>query len=792
MSLKECQHCGTRYEPAPSKPEGFCCNGCAQVYNLIQSEGFTQYYELRNQPIPPAGAIPLQPRSFRWLEEKQIAAESAQAKGSLSTAGFHLQGISCLACVWLIEQLFQRHPGAVRAIANPQRAHLQLQWKTGQCDLAAFARELQSHGYLLNPPDFRQGSSRSRELTGRLALSGAFALNGMLFTLPRYLGMATDFSLAGLFSLLTILFATLSLVVGGSYFISRAWQSTRKGLLHMDLPISIGVLIAYIGSLIGWMAGHEEALYFDFVCVFTFLMLVGRWLQERAIEHNQNQVNRNDTRPSTIIRLTPEGPEEVPVESIQVGDEVEVPPGELCPVSGTLTGNQAAFTLEWINGESDPRFYNQGMSIPGGARSISQSPVHLIVSEKWSKSLLAELTETRETDPQSQTRSRILPIYILLVIGFAVTGWSFWALAMTDFSTAWQVALSILVISCPCAIGLALPLANELATGILRRRGIFVKDDATYRYLSQVQTILFDKTGTLTMEIPALENPETLDQIGEPDRSALRWMVDSSLHPLSRSIREHLARNNPRPAPSTDPVEVEEHVGSGLTLRCGSNQWTLGKADWNASPADFRSLKSDANKHDVVFSRNGKALAHLRFRDDLRDHAQETIEKLKKNFAIRILSGDRPEKVRQLCIALGLPESDGTGAMSPQDKAAQVARLPARSTLFIGDGANDSLAFDQALIRGTPVVDRGVLGTKADFFILSRGLNCLLDLFRIGRLRARATQTVFSFAVCYNLIAIAVCLGGHMNPLLAAILMPSSSLVTLAIVGAFFKAPLRG
>ena len=193
-------------------------------------------------------------QSFEWLRDKQAELEADAQAGVVLKASFHLQGISCVGCVWLIEKLFLRHDGAVRATAESQRGELRLHWIAGKLSLAEVANELQRHGYLLSP-ESTVAQSASRELLTRLALCGAFALNSMLFTLPRYLGLEDDFPLANLFSLLTLLFSTLSLVTGGSYFMTRAVRALRRGVMHIDLPIALGLLFAYLGSLIGWFLG---------------------------------------------------------------------------------------------------------------------------------------------------------------------------------------------------------------------------------------------------------------------------------------------------------------------------------------------------------------------------------------------------------------------------------------------------------------------------------------------------------------------------------------------------------
>lgn len=779
-----CRHCGTPYAAGPHLPEGYCCHGCAYVHQLIQEEGLERYYDLKDQAIQPVGSVPLQPQTFAWLKEKQAALVAAHPDARVLKATFHLQGISCVGCVWLVEKLFRRHPGALRAAADPQRGELRLQWVPGELDLAQFATELQRHGYLLSP---EQASSRdlSRELLGRLALCGAFALNAMLFTLPRYLGMERDFALANLFSLLTLLFATLSYVVGGSYFLVRAVRALRVRVLHLDLPIALGLSLAYAGSIAGWALQEERFLYFDFVSIFSFLMLVGRWLQERAVVRNRNQLTAQQAEPQAVTRLTPLGPERIPLEGVEIGDEIEIGPGEMVPVSGELIGEAATFSLEWINGESEPRTFPPGRLVPAGAASIEGRALHLQATERWADSLLARLLAPTQRSDEPRGHELVLKYYLAAVLAFALGGGLVWGLALHEPLTGWQVALSVLVVSCPCALGIAIPLADELAIARLRGRGLFLKNVGVFAALGRIREILFDKTGTLTFEHPALQNPDTLRGLDGEARAVLREMVEASHHPLSRSLRESLLALPPEAA-AAGRAPAAPHLcevpGAGLRAEVNGIRWTLGRADWDGETAT-----GELRASDVVFRRGGEDLAHFQFADQLRDGGRATIDRLRQRFSIRILSGDRREKVDTLARSLGLPPEAALAGLSPEDKARWIEGRPAGTTLFLGDGANDSLAFDRAAIRGTPVINRGVLEHKADFYLLSRGLGGLLDLFALTRVRNRAVRSVFAFALLYNAGAVALCLSAQMSPLLAAILMPLSSLATLGIVQGIFR-----
>ena len=270
-----------------------------------------------------------------------------------------LEGISCVGCVWLVEKLFSRRAGSVRAAANPSSGRLHLEWMPGKCELEPFLRELCQFGYVAAPAGSVTGDHERRRLAARLGLCGAFALNTMGFSLPVYLGMPADFEFAALFKLIAFLSATLSMLVGGGYFMDRAWRALRAGSLHIDLPIALGLVSAYIGSIVGWALGSERLMYFDFVSIFVFLMLGGRYLQTSAVERNRRRLVRQQPVPEAVPRADGEG---APVGRAEIlpGLKFLLEPGQALPVSGVLAAGEADFSLEWIHGEADPVRYRRG------------------------------------------------------------------------------------------------------------------------------------------------------------------------------------------------------------------------------------------------------------------------------------------------------------------------------------------------------------------------------------------------------------------------------------------------
>ncbi len=781
--LQTCRHCGTPFREGAGSGD-FCCSGCEYVHRLIREEGFDRYYDLRDRTTAPVQSAPFIARDLEWVADLQAGAEAAAGTGT-ARAELDLQGISCVGCVWLIDKLFRRRPGAAGADIDAQRGRMVLRWQPGGFQLLPFVEEIQRFGYLAGPAR-AGGRGDASLLVWRIGLCAVFALNGMLFALPGYLGMGEGFEYARLFDLLSLAFATLSLAVGGSYFIVRAWAALRAGVPHIDLPIALGVLLAYAGSLAGWAFGDSSFVYFDFVSVFVFLMLAGRWVQEAAVERNRHRVLSDPSEGGTVFRVSPDGrTEAVPSDAVAPGDTLEVRPGRTVPVQARLLSPAASISLESINGESRPLACSRGRLLPSGALNIGTGAIRVEAMERWDESLLARLVGTRgDRVERNRPFERVLKVYVFAVLLVAAGGALGWALAGAGAARALQVAVSVLVVSCPCSLGVAWPLAVELATLAARGRRVFVRSETVWPRLPRVRKVVFDKTGTLTLERPELLNPEALEALDADARAHLFALVEASLHPVSRSLRERLYARFPGVRETQiESGPPEEVPGAGLALVSPSGRWTLGKPGWAAGGRPRDLSPDDGEESRTELAREGRVLAVFRTADRVRPETRREIDTLRRaGLEVHLLSGDRPERVARVAADLGLPPECARSGQSPADKAAWISSIDKMDTLMVGDGVNDSLAFDAAYCRGTPLVDRSLLERKSDFFLVGRAAGGVCELLRIASLRRRASRAVFTFALLYNLGAVAVCLAGRMSPLLAAILMPLSGLVSVALV----------
>ena len=341
----------------------------------------------------------------------------------------------------------------------------------------------------------------------------------------------------------------------------------------------VRLAVTHLGSVYGWLAGAERFVYFDFVGTFILLMLIGRWAQVAAVERNRRRLLSQQPKPQRVrvvgqVSDLPSG--ELAPEQLIAGHVMQLGSGQTLPVESRLLTEDATFSLASINGESEPRNFRAGQRVPAGAVNLSRGDVRLEALQPWSDSLLAQLLQVGERAGERHAwLEKIVRGYLIGIIVVAVFAGIGWWLASGDVPRTWAVVTAVLVVSCPCAIGLAFPLADEIATVALRRRGVFVREGDLFAKLSRLRKLVFDKTGTLTLETPVLQNPEALAALEPLARAALFTLVRDNPHPISQCLLENLLADG-----TIEPLagEVAETVGHGVTL----GRWTLGRSGWSA------------------------------------------------------------------------------------------------------------------------------------------------------------------------------------------------------------------
>ncbi|MBZ0267477.1 heavy metal translocating P-type ATPase metal-binding domain-containing protein, partial [bacterium] len=558
----ECLHCGLPV-PAPRRKRGdrFCCGGCAHVYELIRDSGLARYYDLRTRPTgPPAD---LRPDSLAWLDH---LLQEAPADGVRSLE-LDVQGIHCAACVWLLQEVYRRTDGAVDLCINPAVGRAELLWQADSDAARQFVREAERYGYRFGPAHKRVAGA-SRGLQIRLAICAAAAMNAMIFGICFYLGLApSDGILFDLFGILNLVLGTIAAVVGGDVFLRGAWRAARAGIVHLDLPIATGIVLAWGGSVWGHFTAGPQSGYFDSLAVFVTLMLLGRFLQERHLERNAAALLSTDGLGglSTRVRRADGRIDSRPATEVSAGDELWIVPGDLVPVRAAALDGPVTVSLDWIDGESRPRSFASGETLPAGSFNAGDGVLRARAEEGFEDSRLHDLLRPgRGNDVLAgNTWGRVARIYVFAVFTLAAAGFLAWIHAGP--ARALAVTVSILVVTCPCAIGIAMPLAHDLVHHALRRHGVFVRRTGFLDRALRVRHIIFDKTGTLTRGRLALtdEAERTLAAMPAGERNVLHDLVTRSNHPVSRAIAAALRELDPSMTATPD-LAAREVPGQGL------------------------------------------------------------------------------------------------------------------------------------------------------------------------------------------------------------------------------------
>jgi P-type Cu2+ transporter len=787
---RSCAHCGLDLGAGHREQDGpFCCQGCRTVYHLIHDAGLDRYYELRRGETAPAPQ--LRPDNFAWLD-LQLEDPAHRVGEGVVRLRLDLQGVHCAACVWLLEQLFARRPAGRDLCINPALGTVELVWDTRLGSLRDYLAEAEGFGYRFGPAHAKP-APRSRGILVRMAVAVAAAMNVMMFSLSYYFGLAPGEQGPAyvMFGRLSFALCTVAVAFGGWPFFTAAWRGLRRRVVHLDLPIALGILLSWGGSVHAYLTAGPAAAYFDTVTIFVALMLVGRWLQEWVLERNRNSLLASGGIADLYARRLVDGRlQAVAAAELRTGDEIWVAPGDLVPVAGVPLHREALVSLDWITGESAAQVRRPGERVPAGAINAGETGFRLAAVEDFSDSQLHDLLRldaAREADADAPRDAwhRIATVYVAAVLALATIGFLAWRGAGLQRAVA--VAVSVLVVTCPCALGLAVPLARELVHVGLRRRGVLLRRSSYLEKALRVRKILFDKTGTLTRGLLALADASRREALGLPlaERRVLWNMTGRSSHPVSRCVAAALSLNDAASvhdgAARLDPAadDVREIPGEGLVWERDDAVWRFGRPAFALPDAAATGYAGRS-----VFSRDGAPLAALALVEEMKSDAASEVARLQAaGYEVHLLSGDAPERVQAAAAALGLDAGRARGGLSPQAKADAVRALDERDTLMVGDGLNDSPSFDAAWTAATPAVDRAVLPHKADFYYLGDGVAAVRRSLDAARRLRDVQRGNLAFSGIYNLVAVGLCLSGLVTPVVAAVLMPVSS-VTVVVVTA--------
>ena len=688
-------------------------------------------------------------------------------------AGLELlvRGARCAGCLARIERGVTALPGVESARLNLTTGRLAVRWRAGRADPGAVVRALEDMGYQSAPFDPLEVEARidaeGRRLAVALGVAGFGVGNVMMFSVPAWSALfgqeMGNGSRTAMYWLSALIAAPCTLYAGQTFFAS-ALRSLRKGQANMDVPISLGLILTLVISFSETLQGGQHA-YFDAAMGLVFLLLIGRYF-----DHQLRHRARGAARALMLLQaptaqvLDRDGvPRGVPVREVVAGDRLSLAPGERAPVDGIVEAGQSEMDLALVSGESAPVAVGPGMRAPAGALNLGGRIV-LRASAGADDSSLAETARLMEAGAQSKSRyvrlaDKAAAIYVPVVHGLAALGFVGAMIAGLGVREALLRAVAVLIVTCPCALGLAVPAVQIAASGRLFRKGVLLKSGAALERLAEVDTVVFDKTGVLTHGRAAviLADPVALPLAAQ--------LARASRHPLSRALAEAAG-----PGPVAD--DAREVTGQGITGRIDGRDARLGRAAFVGAESPT------GTETELWFRLEGEAPVRFTFADDLRADAAACVADCKRlGLKVAILSGDVTASVSRIADQVGI--ADWRAGLDPAAKAAAIDALQAagRRVLMVGDGLNDAAALAKAHASMAPGLAADVSQTASDLVFTSERLDCVTDAIRIARKARRLALENFSVSALYNAIAAPAALLGFVSPVVAAIAMSSSSLV---------------
>jgi Cu2+-exporting ATPase len=720
------------------------------------------------------GVLAMSTTSF---SAEEIGLVSHALGGGLRQLDLSVPDVHCGACISTIERALSGLPYVRKARVNLTSRRVSCvyaeEMDNKPVDPTGITAAISATGYRVHlfTPLAPESDKTRNQLLLAVGVAGFAATNIMLLSVSVWSG--ADAATRDMFHWISAMIAAPALVYSGRFFFQSAWNALKRGRTNMDVPISLAVTLSYAVSL--WETMHHgEHAWFDATVSLLFFLLIGRTLDHVMREKARAAING-------LARLAPRGAlvlaadgsrRYVAVEEIAVGDEFAVAAGDRIPVDGIVASGESDLDLSIVTGESSPVAVKPGTDVHSGAMNLTGSLI-VRTTKLARNSLLAEIIGLMEAAEGGRARyrriaDRAAALYSPAVHLLALVSFLGWGIIGGDWKQAMLVGVAVLIITCPCALGLAVPVVQVVAAGELFRRGVMVKDGSALERLAEVDAVAFDKTGTLTLGQPRLMRTEA-DNVKNIAIAA--GLALHSRHPLSQSLA--------RQAVMAEQFDrVTEVAGGGLEASRGDIVYRLGNASFACGEAEIAT--SDSPLSEVVLSANGVVLARFFFDDTLRPGAAEAVADLESaGFQTLIFSGDRQSVVESTARSLGVDRA--LGALTPKQKveACEALREAGRRVLMVGDGINDAPALAAAHVSMAPSSASDIGRQAADLVFFNERLDAVPDAIRIARRSAALIRQNFALAIGYNVLAVPIAIAGLATPLIAAVAMSTSSIIVV-------------
>ena len=785
-----CTHCNLIFdesvmikEKENDKELNFCCKGCQGVYHLLNSEGLGTFYDkLGDTKLQPASQISedLEKFDLEGFKNKYIKTD----EDGLAEIHLIIEGIHCSACVWLNEKVLHKTDGVIEASINYTNNKAKVVWDPEEVKLSGIIETIRSIGYNAYPYDPSLQEERAtktrKDYYSRILVAVFGTMNIMWIAIAHYAGYFTGMqqNFKDILNVAEFILATPVLFYSGWIFFRGAYYGFKNKIVNMDTLVASGALSAYVYSIYA-MTTQRGEVYFDSVVMIITFVLVGKYLEVLSKKHAVDTLDGLMGSTPTEVTTLKEGVKSlVSIENIQVGDIIELKPGEKVVIDGVLTSGQGSFDESSLTGENEPLYKQKTDEILSGSICLD-SVIHYRASKDISSSLLTSIvnlleesiTKKPHIEQLANTISGYFSNIILLIAMLTLAGWYFWN---GSFETALIVGISVIVIACPCALGLATPMATLVGISIAAKRGILFKEATFLETMAKSKLLALDKTGTITEGKPSVVKAELFEGF---DPSLLLALVETSNHPISKGIVSYLKKeNDPLKQIPLDNIKSIEAKGIKATYK---DKTLLGG---NADLLKSEGFNIDANSENSLFffAVDDKLMAKFELTDTIREGAKEAITQIQKmGISVVMLTGDHEQSADKVAKEVGIKEVHAK--LLPQDKSALINEFQNNGevVVMVGDGINDAIALAQSNIAIAMGQGADVAISVSDVVLLDEKPQSILEAYQISRRTFRAVKENLNFSLLYNVIAVPLAVAGFVNPLIAALSMSLSSLIVV-------------
>ena len=786
MSKSACFHCALpvdRDDEFQVKIDGelepVCCPGCKAVTELIRDTGMSSYYAMREAPQPGVGRPPDDATEWQLFDRDDMIDAFADLSDQSAEATIYVGGMYCAACSWLIESTLGKVKGVESADVNPVTHRVRVRWRTEDLGLGGVLATLARLGYEPQPlaPEStaRPEVAEQRTALKRLLVASLGMMQVMMFAVGLYAGdfQSMDADMQYFLRLVSFIVTTPVVLYSARPFFAGAWRGIVTRRPGMDLPVSIAVTVAYLGSVYA-MVTRGPAVWFDSVVMFVFFLTLGRFLEMRARHRSiDRSVALSTLLPNTVTRLEGDVQNIVPAGRLVVGDVLIVRPGESIPADGVLVDGETTVDEALLTGEADPRRRSLGDALVAGSINLD-GMIQMRVEKTGTDTTLGTISRMSERARYArpafvQLADRLAGYIVVAILIIAVGVATYWYFNAPD--RAFVITLSVLVVTCPCALALATPAAFAAAGTRLAELHLLVTNGNAIEVLSKATRILFDKTGTLTHGKPVIVSTQLLgDTYDEAQCLKFAAALETvSNHPIANAFD---LLNNPITA-----TDQRVAIGEGVAGTIQGRRWRLGKFGFVAAE-ESAATSNDATS--VFLGVDGVVIAQFDIDDEVRADAVSTIQALSSlRLSIGLISGDNKQAVQRVARLLGI--ADHHSNCTPDDKLDIIrsAQVAGETVVMVGDGINDAPVLAGADASVAPVHGALLAQTSADIVLLGGALQPVTLGILLAKQTMRVVRQNLGWAIVYNATALPLAALGYVPPWAAAIGMSASSLIVV-------------